>query len=117
MRRIPTLDDLAMFHKLSHMAPALHSSAHHIVEPYDWPISQRHLRITYSSTAWEDLPQGYAFPRIAYLMPAGEGWEDRWVEFNSAEFQLVPPDLKDANSKGILYLQLEELPDPLIGGC
>ena len=32
-RRNPTLDDLAMFHKLSHMLPALHSSAHHIVEP------------------------------------------------------------------------------------
>ena len=31
VRRNPTLDDLAMFHKLSHMMPALHSSAHHIV--------------------------------------------------------------------------------------
>ncbi|WP_297772396.1 trimethylamine methyltransferase family protein [uncultured Roseovarius sp.] len=49
VRRNPMLDDLAMFHKLSHMMPALHSSAHHIVEPYDHPISQRHLRITYSS--------------------------------------------------------------------
>jgi trimethylamine--corrinoid protein Co-methyltransferase len=43
VRRNPTLDDLANFHKLSHMLPALHSSAHHIVEPYDHPISQRHL--------------------------------------------------------------------------
>ncbi len=49
VRRNPTLDDLAMFHKLAHMLPAMHSSAHHIVEPYDHPISQRHLRITYSS--------------------------------------------------------------------
>ena len=32
-RRNPTLADLAMFHKLSHMLPALHSTAHHIVEP------------------------------------------------------------------------------------
>ena len=32
-RRAPTLDDLATFHKLSHMQPAIHSSAHHIVEP------------------------------------------------------------------------------------
>ena len=54
VRRNPTLDDLAMFHKLSHMAPALHSSAHHIVEPYDHPISQRHLRITYSSIKHSD---------------------------------------------------------------
>ena len=53
-RRNPTLDDLAMFHKLSHMSPALHSTAHHIVEPYDHPISQRHLRITYSSMKHSD---------------------------------------------------------------
>ena len=54
VRRNPTLDDLAMFHKLAHMLPALHSSAHHIVEPYDHPISQRHLRITYSSMVHSD---------------------------------------------------------------
>ncbi|WP_270731572.1 trimethylamine methyltransferase family protein [Shimia sp. Alg240-R146] len=54
VRRNPMLDDLAMFHKLSHMMPALHSSAHHIVEPYDHPISQRHLRITYSSMKFSD---------------------------------------------------------------
>ncbi len=54
VRRNPTLDDLAMFHKLSHMLPALHSSAHHIVEPYDHPISHRHLRITYSSMKYSD---------------------------------------------------------------
>ncbi len=53
-RRNPTLDDLAMFHKLAHMLPAMHSSAHHIVEPYDHPISQRHLRITYSSMKHSD---------------------------------------------------------------
>ncbi len=54
LRRTPTLDDLAMFHKLAHLMPALHSSAHHIVEPYDHPISQRHLRITYSSMKYSD---------------------------------------------------------------
>lgn len=54
VRRNPTLDDLAMFHKLSHMLPAIHSSAHHIVEPYDHAISQRHLRITYSSMKHSD---------------------------------------------------------------
>jgi len=54
VRRNPTLADLAMFHKLAHMSPALHSSAHHIVEPYDHPISQRHLRITYSSMKYSD---------------------------------------------------------------
>lgn len=54
VRRTPTLEDLANFHKLSHMLPAIHSSAHHIVEPYDHPISQRHLRITYSSMRYSD---------------------------------------------------------------
>jgi len=54
VRRNPTLDDLAMFHKLSHMLPAMHSTAHHIVEPYDHPISHRHLRITYSSMKHSD---------------------------------------------------------------
>lgn len=53
-RRNPTLEDLANFHKLSHMLPSLHSTAHHIVEPYDHPISQRHLRITYSSMKHSD---------------------------------------------------------------
>ena len=54
VRRPPTLDDLAMFHKLAHMLPALHSSAHHIVEPMDHPVSHRHLRITYSSIKHSD---------------------------------------------------------------
>lgn len=53
-RRAPTLEDLANFHKLAHMLPALHSSAHHIVEPMDHPISHRHLRITYSSMKHSD---------------------------------------------------------------
>ena len=54
VRRNPMLEDLANFHKLAHMLPAMHSSAHHIVEPYDHPISQRHLRITYSSMKHSD---------------------------------------------------------------
>ncbi len=54
VRRQPTLEDLATFHKLSHMLPALHSSAHHIVEPMDHPVAHRHLRITYSSMKYSD---------------------------------------------------------------
>ena len=54
VRRGPTLDDLATFHKLSHMSPALHSSAHHIVEPMDHKVAHRHLRITYSSMKHSD---------------------------------------------------------------
>jgi len=53
-RRLPTLDDLAMFHKLAHASPALHSSAHHIVEPMDLPVSHRHLHVTLSSIRHSD---------------------------------------------------------------
>ncbi len=53
-RRAPTLDDLAMFHKLAHLAPAIHSTSHHIVEPMDHVVAHRHLRITYSSMKYSD---------------------------------------------------------------
>ena len=53
-RRSPTLEDLADFHRLAHMLPAMHSTAHHIVEPCDHPVSHRHLRITYSSMKHSD---------------------------------------------------------------
>ncbi len=54
VRRGPTLEDLANFHKLSHMLPVLHSSGHHIVEPMDYTISHRHLQVTYSSMKHSD---------------------------------------------------------------
>ncbi len=54
IRRLPTLDDLSMFHKLAHMSPSMHSTAHHIVEPMDHTVSHRHLRITYSSMKYSD---------------------------------------------------------------
>ncbi|MCR9257846.1 MAG: trimethylamine methyltransferase family protein [Alphaproteobacteria bacterium] len=53
-RRGPTLEDLANFHKLAHVLPALHSTAHHIVEPMDHVVAHRHLRITYSSMKHSD---------------------------------------------------------------
>jgi trimethylamine--corrinoid protein Co-methyltransferase len=54
VRRGPTLADLGTFHKLAHMMPALHSSAHHIVEPMDVVVAHRHLHITYSSIKHSD---------------------------------------------------------------
>lgn len=54
VRRWPTIADLNMFHKLSHLSPALHSTAHHIVEPMDMKVSHRHLAITYSSMKYSD---------------------------------------------------------------
>lgn len=53
-RRYGTLEDLHTFHKLVHMAPALHSTAHVICEPMDKPVGHRHLWITYSSMAYSD---------------------------------------------------------------
>ena len=54
VRRWPTMADLNMFHKLAHMSPALHSTAHHIVEPMDMKVSHRHLAITCSSMKHSD---------------------------------------------------------------
>ena len=54
VRRGPTLEDLATFHKLAHVCPALHSTGHHIVEPMDHVVAHRHLRITYSSMKHSD---------------------------------------------------------------
>jgi len=54
VRRGPTIADLGTFHKLAHMMPALHSSAHHIVEPMDIVVAHRHLHITYSSMKHSD---------------------------------------------------------------
>ena len=53
-RRAPTLDDLAMFHKLAQLCPAIHSTSHHIVEPMDHVVAHRHLRITYSAMKYSD---------------------------------------------------------------
>jgi trimethylamine---corrinoid protein Co-methyltransferase len=54
VRRNPSITDLNMFHKLCQILPAIHSSAHHIVEPMDLPVAHRHLHITYSSMKYSD---------------------------------------------------------------
>jgi len=53
-RRWGGIEDLNNFHKLAHMEPGLHSSAHVICEPMDIPVGHRHLWITYSSMAHSD---------------------------------------------------------------
>ena len=54
VRRWGTLADLNNFHKLAHMSPAIHSSAHVICEPMDVAVGHRHLWITYSSMIHSD---------------------------------------------------------------
>lgn len=49
-----SLRQLNDFHKLAHMMPALHSTAHVICEPMDVPVNHRHLWITYSSMSHSD---------------------------------------------------------------
>ena len=53
-RRGGTIADLNNFHRLAHMEPGLHSSAHVICEPMDVPVGHRHLWITYSSMTQSD---------------------------------------------------------------
>ncbi|MDX1610263.1 MAG: trimethylamine methyltransferase family protein [Halofilum sp. (in: g-proteobacteria)] len=53
-RRYGSIADLNDFHRLAHMSPGLHSSAHVICEPMDVPVGHRHLWITYSSMAHSD---------------------------------------------------------------
>jgi trimethylamine--corrinoid protein Co-methyltransferase len=54
VRRAPGIADLGDFHRLAQMLPAMHSSAHHIVEPMDIVVAHRHLHITYSSMKYSD---------------------------------------------------------------
>ena len=53
-RKWGSYEDLNTFHKLAHMSPAMHSSAHVICEPMDKPVNHRHLWITYSSMIHSD---------------------------------------------------------------
>ncbi|MCB2054102.1 MAG: trimethylamine methyltransferase family protein [Geminicoccaceae bacterium] len=55
-RRYGTLDDLAVFHKLAHMAPAMHNTGSVTCEPTDSPVSRRHLHITASALRHSDKP-------------------------------------------------------------
>jgi trimethylamine--corrinoid protein Co-methyltransferase len=54
VRRNPTLDDLAMFHKLSHMRPRCIPRRITSSSRWTMKISHRHLRITYSSMKHSD---------------------------------------------------------------
>ncbi len=53
-RRYGTLADLAAFHKLAHMAPALHNVGSVTCEPTDCPVAKRHLHITASAIRHSD---------------------------------------------------------------
>lgn len=55
-RRYGTLEDLAKFHMLAHLSPALHNTGSVTCEPTDRPVPKRHLHITYSAIRHSDKP-------------------------------------------------------------
>ena len=55
-RRYGSLEDLQNFHKLSYLAPQLHSSSSIICEPMEIPVPKRHLHIIHSALTHSDKP-------------------------------------------------------------
>jgi trimethylamine--corrinoid protein Co-methyltransferase len=53
-RRYGTLADLAAFHKLAYLSPALHNTGSVTCEPVDKAVPKRHLHITYSAIRHSD---------------------------------------------------------------
>ena len=86
-----------------------------VVTTFDPPLL---MRITYSLEAWNAiLEREYTSPKVAFLEEGEEGWVDPWVEFSSEIYLVVEPDFDDPDSYGYLEIIIEEIPDPLIGGC
>lgn len=75
------------------------------------------IKITYPDTAWKDaIKRGFHHPRLAYLGRKGDLWVGDWIEFTKEITAIIPPDMC-GDSEGKIILSVEELPDPLIGGC
>ena len=53
-RRYGTLEDLAVFHKLAYLSPALHGTGAITCEPVDLPVPKRHLHVTLSAIRHSD---------------------------------------------------------------
>ncbi len=53
-RRYGTLEDLAVFHKLAFLSPALHGTGAVTCEPVDVPVPRRHLHVTLSAIRHSD---------------------------------------------------------------
>ena len=85
VRRNGTLEDLGIFHRLSHMAPALHSTGHVICEPMDVAVGHRHLWITYSSMKHSDKT-------FMGMSTSGQNGEDAQVMWAPDAHRNVSPD-------------------------
>jgi len=80
------------------------------------------MRVNYSKEAWytaleEPGAETLMRPRVAYLIWEDPDWIEPWVEFEEEIYQVIEPNLEDPESVGYLEIIIEELPDPLIGGC
>jgi len=75
------------------------------------------ITIIYPEGAWKKaIKDNYNHPRLAYLGRKGDSWVNGWTEFIKEITAIIPPDMC-GDSEGKIYLTVNELPDPLIGGC
>ena len=75
------------------------------------------LRITYTGGPWNSIEEReYEQPRVAYLQKTTDGWAQQWFEFE-APAVFPPGNESNPEGTGVLIITIEELPDPLIGGC
>ena len=82
-----------------------------LITHFDSPLE---IQMKYRAEAWKEATQqGFEHPRAAYLIWKDASWADTWVEFTDVNF--TPPDT-DGDIYGYLYISIEELDDPLIGG-
>ena len=80
------------------------------------------IKIKYSRRAWElAKPDETTIPRVAFIVRdhANKNWVENWIVFeapaNCNSISHVPPDNK--NPYGVITIEVEGLPDPLIGDC
>jgi len=82
-------------------------------DPIEFPKNSK-ITLYYEGLSWY-LAGGdddNACPRVAYLARVGSAWAAQWVEFTNLKCR--PP--KHGNP-GEIEIDIEDLPDPLIGGC
>ncbi len=84
-----------------------------IITVFDPPLL---MKVTYSPASWNAiLERDYDVPRIAYLPWEGSAWAAEWLELEVNEENIHAPG--EDGPDGFLEIFIEELSDPLIGGC
>ena len=85
------------------------------VTEFDPPLE---LRVEFSSQAWASvLDSEVERPHLAYLVLKDGAWANAWVEFRAESIRVIPPRTEGYPAeKGFLYITIDTLEDPLIGG-